>query len=56
MGRIFYSSSQEVNAPCFENGQATILFQNNAGSVFKGIIDKTGAFVSEPEKVDVSTY
>lgn len=56
MGRIFYSSSQEVNAPCFENGQAIILFQNNAGSVFKGIIDKTGAFVSEPEKVDVSTY
>ena len=56
MRGIFYSSSQGVNAPCFENGQATILFQNNAGSVFKGIIDKTGAFVSEPEKVDVSTY
>lgn len=51
--RGLYSSSQGVNAPCFENGQATILFQNNAGSVFKGIIDKTGAFVSEPEKVDV---
>lgn len=56
MGRIFYSSSQGVNAPYFEGGQATILFKNNAGSVFKGIIDKTGAFVSEPEKVNVSTY
>lgn len=56
MGRIFYSSSQGVNAPYFENGKATILFQNNNESVFKGIIDKTGAFVGEPEKVNVSTY
>ena len=48
MGRIPYSS--------FENGQATILFANNAGSVFEAVIDKTGAFVGEPEKVDVSVY
>lgn len=56
MGRIPYSSEMGVNAPYFENGQATILFANNAGSVFQATIDKTGAFVGEPEKVDVSVY
>lgn len=56
MGRIPYSSEMGVNAPYFENGQATILFANNAGSVFEPVIDKTGAFVGEPEKVDVSVY
>ena len=56
MGRIPYSSEMGVNAPYFENGQATILFANNAGSVFEAVIDKTGAFVGEPEKVDVSVY
>ena len=50
------SSEMGVNAPYFENGQATILFANNAGSVFEAVIDKTGAFVGEPEKVDVSVY
>lgn len=56
MGRIPYSIEMGVNAPYFENGQATILFANNAGSVFEAVIDKTGAFVGEPEKVDVSVY
>ena len=56
MARIPYSSEMGVNAPYFENGQATILFANNAGSVFEAVIDKTGAFVGEPEKVDVSVY
>ena len=56
MGRIPYSSEMGVNAPYFENGQATILFANNADSVFEAVIDKTGAFVGEPEKVDVSVY
>lgn len=56
MGRIPYSSEMGVNAPYFENGQATILFANNAGSVFQATIDKTGAFVGEPEKVDVPVY
>ena len=56
MGRIPYSSEMGVNAPLFENGQATILFANNAGSVFQATIDKTGAFVGEPEKVDVPVY
>ena len=56
MGRIPYSSEMGVNAPYFENGQATILFANNAGSVFEAVIDKTGAFIGEPEKVDVSVY
>ena len=51
-----YSNEMGVNAPYFENGQATILFANNAGSVFEAVIDKTGAFVGEPEKVDVSVY
>lgn len=56
MGRIPYSSEMGVNAPYFENGQATILFANNADSVFQATIDKTGAFVGEPEKVDVPVY
>lgn len=56
MGRIPYSSEMGVNAPYFENGQATILFANNADSVFEAVIDKAGAFVGEPEKVDVSVY
>ena len=56
MGRIPYSSEMGVNAPYFENGQATILFANNADSVFEAVIDKTGAFVGEPEKVDVPVY
>lgn len=56
VGRIPYSNEMGVNAPYFENGQATILFANNAGSVFQATIDKTGAFVGEPEKVDVSVY
>lgn len=56
VGRIPYSKEMGVNAPLFENGQATILFANNAGSVFQATIDKTGAFVGEPEKVDVPVY
>ena len=56
MGRIPYSSEMGVNAPYFENGQATILFANNAGSVFEAVIDKTGAFVKKKKKVDVSVY
>lgn len=54
MARIPYSSELGTNAPCFENGQATIFFTNNAGSVFQATIDKTGAFVGEPEKVSSS--
>ena len=56
MGRIAYSAALNINAPYFENGNATILFKNNGGSVFKAIIDKTGAFIGEPEKVDVLVY
>ena len=56
VGRIPYSAEMGVNAPYFENGQATILFANNAGSVFQAVIDKTGAFVGEPQKVDVPVY
>ena len=52
MEGICYSALQGINAPYFEDGQATVLFKNNGGSVFKGIIDKTGAFVGEPEKID----
>lgn len=54
VGRIPYSDEMGINAPYFENGQATILISNNAGSVFRGIIDKTGALVGEPEKVDIT--
>ena len=56
VGRIPYSIEMGVNAPYFENGQATILFANNAGSVFEAVIDKTGAFVGKAEKVDVTVY
>lgn len=56
MGRIAYSSTLGINATYFENGQAAILFANNAGSVFQATIDKTGAFAGEPEKVKVPTY
>ncbi|MCI9486616.1 MAG: hypothetical protein HFI64_06470 [Lachnospiraceae bacterium] len=55
MGRIAYSSPQGVCAPYFENGQTDILFKNNIGNVFKVTIDKTGAFVGEPEKVTNAT-
>ena len=53
---ISYTSEFGINAPCFENGQAAILFTSNAGSVFKAVIDKTGAFVGEPEKVGDSVH
>ena len=56
VGRIPYSTNMGVNAPYFENGQATILFSNNAESVFRAVIDKTGAFVGEPEKTDIKVY
>ena len=56
MARIPYSSEMGVNAPYFENGQATILISNNADSVFKAVIDKTGKLVGEPEKVDVTVF
>ena len=49
-----YSEELGINAPYFENGEATILFKNNGGSVFKGIIDKSGNFVGEPEKVELT--
>ena len=57
VARIWYSDSQGVNAPYFENGQAVILFQNAGGNVFKAVIDKTGAFVGEPQKMEgILTY
>lgn len=56
MGRIPYSEAMNVNAPYFENGEATILFKNNADSVFKAVIDNTGNFVGEPEKTDIYVY
>lgn len=56
MARIPYSIEMGVNAPYFENGQATILIANNADSVFSAIIDKTGELVGEPQKVDVMVY
>ena len=49
--RIPYSEVTGLNSPRFENGQAIILFVNNAGSVFGAAIDKTGNFIGEPEKV-----
>lgn len=51
MRSVSYSDRLGINAPYFENGQATILFTNNARSIFQATIDKTGAFVGEPEKV-----
>ena len=45
-----------VNAPYFENGQATLLISNNADSVFRAVIDNTGALQGEPEKVDVTVF
>ena len=56
MARIPYSSEMGLNAPYFENGQATILISNNADSVFEAVIDKTGELVGEPEKVDVTVF
>jgi len=56
VARIPYSSRMGINAPYFEKGQATILFANNADSVFKAIIDQTGNFVGEPEKTDIQVY
>lgn len=52
MGRVPFTSVIGANAPYFENGKATIMFVNNANSVFKAVIDKTGAFVEEPEKME----
>ena len=51
-----YSGDEGINVPYFENGQATILFTNNADSIFQATIDKTGAFVGEPEKVGESIF
>lgn len=51
-----YSDEMGVNAPYFENGQATILISNNAGSVFRAIIDKTGVLIGEPEKIDATVF
>ena len=56
VGRIPFSDEMGVNAPYFENGQATILFSNNAGSIFKGVIDTTGSFIGEPEKVGEADF
>lgn len=42
----------ESGAVYFEDGKATIFFQNEGGSLFKGVIDKTGTLVEEPEKLD----
>ena len=56
MGRVPYSSELGVNAPYFENGQATILMANNADSVFRGTIDKTGKLLGEPEKTDIPVF
>lgn len=55
IGKLPYCEEFGVNAPYFKDGKATILFKNNGGSVFKGIIDKTGEFVGEPEKYDIKT-
>lgn len=54
MRSVSYQSNLGINVPYFENGQATILFTNNAGSIFQAAIDQTGAFVGEPEKVGES--
>ena len=56
VARIPYSSEMGVNAPYFENGQATLLISNNADSVFRAVIDNTGALQGEPEKVDVTVF
>ena len=56
MRSISYPDDLGINAPYFENGQATILFTNNTDSIFQATIDKTGAFVGEPEKVGESIF
>lgn len=52
VGFIWYSASQRINAPYFENGQAIILLKNANDTVFKAVIDKTGALVGEPQKME----
>ena len=42
-----------INAPYFENGEATILFKNNGDTVYRATIDKTGEYIGEPQKTDI---
>lgn len=51
MRQVPFSLLTGTNAPFFEDGQATILFTNNNGSIFMATIDKTGALIGEPTKL-----
>ena len=53
MAGIPYCEELGINAPYFENGEATILFKNNGDTVYKAAIDKTGAYIGEPQKTDI---
>ena len=53
MTGIPYCEEFGVNAPYFENGEATILFKNNGDTVYRATIDKTGEYIGEPQKTDI---
>lgn len=50
---IPYCEELGINAPYFENGEATIMMKNNGGSVYRVNIDKTGEYIGEPQKTDI---
>jgi len=39
------------SSPYFENGTVTILTTNQGGSIYKVVLDKTGEFIGDPEKL-----
>ena len=53
MTGIPYCEELGINAPYFENGEATILFKNNGDTVYRATIDKTGEYIGEPQKTDI---
>ena len=53
MTGIPYCEELGINAPYFENGDATILFKNNGDTVYRATIDKTGEYIGEPQKTDI---
>lgn len=53
MTGIPYCEELGINAPYFENGEATILLKNNGNTVYQATIDKTGAYIGEPQKTDI---
>lgn len=53
MTGIPYCEELGINAPYFENGEATILLKNNGNTVYRATIDKTGEYIGEPQKTDI---